>query len=66
MIDLNAANNALFHYADNIRSLTFRDPDGSRRDVEVQIIAVPNGIASGDPRYREVMYTSTIRLRNRV
>lgn len=66
MIDLNAGTNGTVPLADNIRSLTFRDPDGSRRDVEVQIVAVPNGIASGDPRYREVRYTSTIRLRNRV
>jgi prepilin-type N-terminal cleavage/methylation domain-containing protein len=51
--------------AENIRSLTFTDPDGSRRQVSVDLIAVPSGIAATDRRYREVHYTATIRLRNR-
>jgi hypothetical protein len=51
--------------ADNISSLTFTDPDGARREVEVSLTAVPSGIATSDPHYREIHYTTTIRLRNR-
>ena len=51
--------------AENIRSLTFRDPDGSRRQVDVDLYAVPAGIPLTDKRYREVHYTANIRLRNR-
>jgi type II secretory pathway pseudopilin PulG len=51
--------------AENIRSLTFTDPDGSRRQVDVDLIAVPSGIPTSDKRYREVHYTANIRLRNR-
>jgi hypothetical protein len=51
--------------AENIRSLSFRDPDGSRKEVDIDLIAVPNGIPASDHRYREVHYTSNIRLRNR-
>ena len=51
--------------AENIRSLTFADPDGSRRQVNVDLIAVPSGVATTDKRYREVHYTANIRLRNR-
>ena len=51
--------------AENIRSLTFTDPDGSRRQVNVDLIAVPSGVPTADRRYREVHYTATIRLRNR-
>lgn len=51
--------------AENIRSLTFTDPDGFRRQVNVDLIAVPSGVPTSDRRYREVHYTATIRLRNR-
>jgi Tfp pilus assembly protein PilW len=51
--------------AENIRSLTFTDPDGSRRQVNVDLYAMPRGIPTSDPRYREVHYTANIRLRNR-
>jgi hypothetical protein len=54
--------------ADNIRSITFTDPNGAsntNKAIQVTIIATPSGIADGDPRYREVSYTTTIRLRNR-
>jgi len=51
--------------AENIRSLTFQDPDGSRRQVDVDLYAVPAGIPLTDRRYREVHYTANIRLRNR-
>jgi len=54
--------------ADNIRSITFTDPNGAsntNKSIQVQLIAVPSGIPDGDPRYREVSYTATIRLRNR-
>jgi prepilin-type N-terminal cleavage/methylation domain-containing protein len=51
--------------AENIRSLTFADPDGSRRQVDVDLIAVPSGVPISDKRYREVHFTANIRLRNR-
>jgi prepilin-type N-terminal cleavage/methylation domain-containing protein len=51
--------------AENIRSVTFTDPDGTRREVDVILAAVPNGIPTSDPQYREVEFTTTIRLRNR-
>jgi len=51
--------------AENIRSLTFTDPDGSRREVDVDLVAVPSGVSTTDKRYREVHYTANIRLRNR-
>ena len=51
--------------AENIRSLTFTDPDGSRREVDVDLRAVPSGVPTTDRRYREVHYTANIRLRNR-
>jgi len=51
--------------AENIRSLTFTDPDGSRRQVDVDLRAVPSGVATSDIRYREVHFTANIRLRNR-
>jgi len=51
--------------AENIRSLTFTDPDGFRRQVDVELRAVPSGVSTLDKRYREVHYTANIRLRNR-
>lgn len=51
--------------AENIRSLTFSDPDGSRREVDVDLYAVPSGIPTSDRRYREVHFTANIKLRNR-
>jgi Tfp pilus assembly protein PilW len=51
--------------AENIRTLTFSDPDGFRRQVNVDLRAVPSGIPTFDPRYREVRLTANIRLRNR-
>jgi len=54
--------------ADNIISVRFTDPNGAtytNKAIQVELIAVPNGIDRGDPRYREVSYTATIRLRNR-
>ena len=51
--------------AENIRQLTFSDPDGSRREVDIDLVAVPSGVPTSDPRYREVRFSSNIRLRNR-
>ncbi len=51
--------------AENIRSLTFTDPDGSRREVDVDLVAVPSGVATTDSKYREVHFTANIYLRNR-
>lgn len=54
--------------ADNIRSITFTDPNGSsntNKAIVVQLVAIPSGIADRDPAYREVSYSATIRLRNR-
>ncbi len=51
--------------AENIRTLTFTDPDGSRRQVDVDLRAVPSGVPTNDRRYREVHFTANIRLRNR-
>jgi len=51
--------------AENIRQLTFSDPDGSRREVDIDLVAVPSGVPTSDPRYREVHFSSNIRLRNR-
>ena len=54
--------------AENIRSVTFTDPNGAsntNKAIQVKLVAIPTGIASGDPRYREVSYNATIRLRNR-
>ncbi|HLG13213.1 MAG TPA: prepilin-type N-terminal cleavage/methylation domain-containing protein [Blastocatellia bacterium] len=54
--------------ADNIRSITFTDPNGSsntNKAIRIQVIAIPAGVPDGDPRYREVSYSATIRLRNR-
>ena len=54
--------------AENIRSVTFTDPNGAsntNKAIQVKLVAIPSGIASGDPRYREVSYNATIRLRNR-
>jgi len=54
--------------AENIRSVTFTDPNGAsntNKAIQVRLVAVPSGIATGDPRYREVSYNATIRLRNR-
>jgi prepilin-type N-terminal cleavage/methylation domain-containing protein len=54
--------------ADNVSSITFTDPEGAsytNKAIVVQLVAVPSGIAVGDPRYRQVGYSATIRLRNR-
>lgn len=51
--------------ADNITSLTFTDPDGSRRAIVVSLEAVPGGLMPSDPRFRRVAYSAAIRLRNR-
>jgi prepilin-type N-terminal cleavage/methylation domain-containing protein len=54
--------------ADNVSSITFTDPNGAsyqNKAILVQLVAVPVGIAVGDPRYRQVSYSATIRLRNR-
>jgi|GraSoiStandDraft_46_1057282.scaffolds.fasta_scaffold43568_3 prepilin-type N-terminal cleavage/methylation domain-containing protein len=51
--------------AENIRSVTFSDPDGTRREIDVTLSAVAAGIPTSDPQYREVEFTTTIRLRNR-
>lgn len=54
--------------AESIRSVTFTDPNGAsntNKAIQVWLVAAPSGIAIGDPRYREVSYNTTIRLRNR-
>lgn len=68
MVDNTAAGNGAIPIADNIRSITFTDLDGASKTdkaIQVRLVAVPNGIAIGDPRYREVSYSGVIRLRNR-
>ena len=54
--------------AENIRNVTFTDPNGAsntNKAIQVRLTAIPSGIPVGDPRYREVNYNATIRLRNR-
>jgi Tfp pilus assembly protein PilW len=68
MVDNTPAGNGAIPIADNIRSITFTDLNGASRTnkaIQVRLVAVPSGIADGDPRYREVSYTGVIRLRNR-
>lgn len=68
MVDNNVASGSprqIVPIAENIRSLTFNDPDGTRRQVDLTLLAIPSGIPTSDPQYREVEFTTTIRLRNR-
>jgi Tfp pilus assembly protein PilW len=68
MVDNTPNGNGTIPIADNIRSIRFTDPDGASRTnkaIWVQLVAIPSGVPTGDPRYREVSYTGTIRLRNR-
>jgi len=51
--------------AEDIRSVTFTDPDGTGRSIVANLTAMPTGVRWGDPNYIEVQFTSTIRLRNR-
>jgi prepilin-type N-terminal cleavage/methylation domain-containing protein len=53
--------------AENIRSLTFSDPNpsASRREIIVNLTAIPGGIGDNDPRYTQVIFTSAVRVRNR-
>jgi prepilin-type N-terminal cleavage/methylation domain-containing protein len=63
-----AANGSSIPIADNISSITFTDLNGATKTnkaIQVRLVAIPSGIANGDPRYREVSYTGVIRLRNR-
>lgn len=63
-----AANGSSIPIADNISSVTFTDLNGATKTnkaIQVRLVAIPTGIAAGDPRYREVSYTGVIRLRNR-
>lgn len=64
----NTTGGATVTLADNIESLAFTDLNGStntNKAIQVQIVAVPTGIADSDPRYRRVAYSEVIRLRNR-
>jgi type II secretory pathway component PulJ len=68
MVDNTPAGNGAIPIADNIRAITFTDLDGASRTnkaIQIRLVAVPSGIPTGDPRFREVSYTSIIRLRNR-
>ena len=68
MVDNNLASGSprqVVPIAENIRSVTFSDPDGTRREVDVSLLAIPSGISTSDPQYREVEFTTSIRLRNR-
>jgi prepilin-type N-terminal cleavage/methylation domain-containing protein len=68
MVDNNTPTTSPRHIlplAENIRSVTFSDPDGTRREVDVDLVAVPSGIATSDPQYRQVHFTTEVRLRNR-
>ncbi|MFY9611828.1 MAG: prepilin-type N-terminal cleavage/methylation domain-containing protein [Blastocatellia bacterium] len=68
MVDNTPTGSGTIPIADNIRSITFTDLDGASRTnkaIQVRLVALPSGIPDGDPRYREVSYTGTIRLRNR-
>jgi prepilin-type N-terminal cleavage/methylation domain-containing protein len=51
--------------AEDIRSVTFTDPDGSAKSIVVNLTAMPTGVRWGDPNYIEVQFATTIRLRNR-
>jgi hypothetical protein len=51
--------------AEDIRSVTFTDPDGTGRSVVANLTAMPTGVRWGDQNYVEVQLTSNIRLRNR-
>jgi len=51
--------------ADDIRSVSFTDPDGTAHSVVVDIVAMPTGIRTGDANYIEIEFKSNIRLRNR-
>ena len=68
MDDNTAGGSTNITIAENIRNVTFTDPNGAsntNKAIQVKLVAIPSGIASGDPRYREVSYNATIRLRNR-
>lgn len=68
MVDNTPTGTGTIPIADNISAITFTDPDGATRTnkaIQVRLVAIPSGISPGDPRYREVSYTGTIRLRNR-
>ena len=68
MVDNTPSGNGAIPIADNIRAITFTDPDGASKTnkaIQVSLIAIPSGVAAGDPRYREVSYNGVIRLRNR-
>jgi prepilin-type N-terminal cleavage/methylation domain-containing protein len=69
LMDDNTANPVITTpLAENISSLTFTDPNGSsntNKAIRIQLVGVPAGIMVEDPRYREVTYTTMIRLRNR-
>jgi type II secretory pathway pseudopilin PulG len=51
--------------AEDIRSVSFTDPDGTGHSVVANLTAMPTGVRWGDPNYIEVQFTSNIRLRNR-
>jgi prepilin-type N-terminal cleavage/methylation domain-containing protein len=51
--------------ADDVKSITFTDPDGTAHSVVVDLVAMPTGIRAGDANYIEIEFKSTIRLRNR-
>jgi prepilin-type N-terminal cleavage/methylation domain-containing protein len=54
--------------AENIVRLKFTDPNGStytNKAIRVDLTAAASGLNVGDPNYREVTYSATIRLRNR-
>jgi type II secretory pathway component PulJ len=68
MVDNTPSGSGAIPIADNIRAITFTDPDGAsntNKAIQVSLVAIPSGVAAGDPRYREVKYTGVIRLRNR-
>jgi Tfp pilus assembly protein PilW len=68
MVDNTPTGSGAIPIADNIRAITFTDPDGASKTnkaIQVSLVAIPSGVAAGDPRYREVNYTGVIRLRNR-
>lgn len=51
--------------ADDIRKVTFTDPDGTAHSVVIDLIAMPSGVRLGDPNYVETEFVSTVKLRNR-
>lgn len=65
MTDNTTAGSSPTTIADDIKSVTFTDPDGSARSVVIDLIAMPSGVRAGDPHYSQTEFVAKVRLRNR-